>query len=117
MRHQPMKQMQSDVDLGEREQPEDLGDPTQVKERNRRVAIRQRELADTLVQIMGTKQGRAWMRHLVYDKLCYDKKIFTGNSGTFANAGMLEVAQTLTRELKTLCFDQWAAMEREAMEK
>lgn len=109
--------MQSDAELVEHEAPEDLGDAAQVKERNKRVAIRQRELQDTLVQIMSTKQGRAWMRHLVYDKLCYDKKIFTGNSGTFANAGMLEVAQTLTRELKSLCFDQWAAMEREAMEK
>lgn len=111
-----MKQMQSDAE-DVVEQPEDLGDAAQVKERNKRVAIRQRELGDTLVHIMSTKQGRAWMRHLVYDKLCYDKKIFTGNSGTFANAGMLEVAQTLTRELKTLCFDQWAAMEREALEK
>lgn len=107
--------MRPDVDEGE--QPEDLGDAAQVSARNKRVVARQREIADTLVQIMGTKQGRAWMRHLIYEKLCYDKKIFTGNSGTFANAGMLEVAQTLTRELKTLCFDQWAAMEREAMEK
>ncbi len=112
-----MKQMQSNAELDEREQPEDLGDPVQVKERNKRVQARARELQETLVTIMSTKQGRAWMHHLLYEKCGYDRKQFTGSSSTFANTGMLEVAQTLTRELKSLCFDQWAAMEREALEK
>lgn len=112
-----MKQMQSDVIDEERDPPVDLGDAVQVKERNKRVQQRQRELGDTLVQIMGTKQGRAWMHHLLYEKCGYDRKQFTGNSGTFANTGMLEVAQTIVRELKTLCFEQWALMEREAMGK
>lgn len=108
--------MQSPTDV-DAEQPEDLGDAAQVSARNKRIDARTRELQATLIEIMGTKRGRAWVRHLVYDKLCYDKKIFTGNSGTFANAGLLEAAQTITRELKVLCFEQWALMEREALEK
>lgn len=99
------------------DEAEDLGDEAQVKERNKRVDGRKKLLADTLVKLMETKAGRAWMHHLIYEKLCYDRKIFTGNSGTFANAGLLEAAQSLVRELKTLCFDKWALMEREALEK
>jgi Na+/melibiose symporter-like transporter len=109
--------MQSEIAEDDREVSVDLGDPVHVKERNKRVQQRQRELADTLVQIMSTKQGRAWMHHLVYDKCGYDKKQFTGNSATYANVGVLEVGQTIVRELKTLCFEQWALMEREALEK
>jgi hypothetical protein len=112
-----MKQTQSDVIDEEREQPEDLGDAAQVSARNKRVAQRQRELGSTLVHIMSTKQGRAWMHHLLYEKCGYDRKQFTGSSSTFANTGALEVAQTIVRELKTLCFESWALMEREAMEK
>lgn len=112
-----MKQTQSDVMEDEREAPEDLGDPAAVSARNKRVAQRQRELAGTLVWIMSTKQGRSWVHHLIYDKLGYDKKQFTGNSATYANVGVLEVGQTIVRELKTLCFEQWALMEREALEK
>lgn len=111
-----MKQTQSDV-LDDERDPEDLNDAAQVKERNKRVAARNNQLATTMRKLMETKDGRAWMHHLLYERLCYDRKIFTGNSGTFANAGVLEAAQTIVRDLKTLCFDQWALMEREAMEK
>lgn len=112
-----MKQTQSDVIDDEREPPLDLGDAGQVSERNKRIKARENSLAATMRKLMETKDGRAWMHHLIYDRLCYDRKIFTGNSGTFANAGMLEVAQTIVRDLKALCFEQWALMEREAMEK
>lgn len=104
-------------DREEAELPVDLGDAAQVKKRNDRVDARNKRLQSTLCKIMETKDGRAWMHHLIYDKCGYDKKQFTGSSSTFANTGMLEVGQTITRELKGLCFDQWAQMEREALEK
>jgi hypothetical protein len=112
-----MKRTQSDTADEERSGAEDLGDAAQVSERNKRIGVRQHQLASTMRKLMDTKDGRAWMHHLIYERLCYDRKIFTGNSGTFANAGMLEVAQTIVRDLKALCFEQWALMEREAMEK
>lgn len=113
-----MKQTPVDVERqDDPEEPVDLGNPEQVKERNKRIDTRQKKLAETMRALMATKDGRAWMHHLIYERLCYDRKIFTGNSGTFANAGMLEVAQTIVRDLKGLCFDQWATMEREALEK
>lgn len=112
-----MKQMQSDADVGDSESPEDLGDPAQVRERAKRVAARNARLQIQYRKIMETKDGREWMHHLIYDKCGYDRKQFTGNSGTFANTGMLEVGQTIVRELKSLCFEQWAQMERESLEK
>ncbi len=100
----------------EQEIPVDLGDERQVKARNQRLDARRRGLAETLRKLMQTKDGRAWVHHMIYERLCYDRKIFTGNSATFANAGLLEAAQTLVRDLKALCFDQWALMEREALD-
>ena len=104
------------VDVPEQQAPVDLGDEAQVRTRNKRLDARRRALTETLTKLMGTKDGRAWVHHLIYERLCYDRKIFTGNSATFANAGLLEAAQTLVRDLKALCFDQWALMEREALD-
>lgn len=103
-------------DVAEQDAPVDLGDEQQVRTRNKRLDARRRALAETLRKLMGTKDGRAWVHHLIYERLCYDRKIFTGNSATFANAGLLEAAQSLVRDLKLLCFEQWALMEREALE-
>jgi hypothetical protein len=111
-----MKQTQSDA-VEFDDEPVDLGDQAQVNARNKKVAQRQRELGQVYVQIMSTKQGRAWMHHIIYNECHYDTKQFTGNSGTFYNNGALEVGQRIVRELKTLCFESWALMEREAMEK
>jgi hypothetical protein len=114
-----MKQMQSDAE--ERgdgtDAPEDLGDSVQVKKRNARVAERNARIHAQYRKVMETRDGRELMHHLIYDKCGYDKKQFTGSSSTFANTGMLEVGQQIVRELKLLCFEQWAQMEREAMER
>jgi hypothetical protein len=112
-----MKQTQPDIDREESEQPEDLGDATQVTARNKRVAARNSRIQEQYRKVMSTRDGRELMHHLIYDKCGYDKKQFTGSSSTFANTGMLEVGQQIVRELKSLCFEQWAQMEREALER
>lgn len=108
--------MQSDVE-DVIEDAEDLGDAAKVRERNKRIKAREARIQEQYRKVMATRDGRELMHHLIYDKCGYDKKQFTGSSSTFANAGMLEIGQTIVRELKTLCFEQWAQMEREAMER
>ena len=111
-----MSETQTDAGAAELEPPVDLGDERQVKARNQRLDARRRALAETMRKQMATKDGRAWMHHLIHERLCFGKKIFTGNSATFFNAALLETAQTLVRDLQLLCFEQWALMEREALE-
>ena len=111
-----MSKMQSDAE-DVVEDAEDLGDAAKVRERNKRVAARAARIQEQYRTVMATKDGRELMHHLIYDKCGYDKKQFTGSSSTFANTGMLEVGQQIVRELKALCFEQWAQMEREALER
>lgn len=95
------------------------GDEAQVAERTQNVKARAAGVAQGLRTVMATKPGRAWMRHLLTDKLftrvgrSRPAGIFTGNSTTFYNAALKELGDIVASELATLCPDEFRLMETE----
>lgn len=101
------------------EEPFDAGNPEHVRERERKAKVREDVRREGLRYIMADRRGRAWMRHLLGEKLftrvgrSRPPQIFTGNSTTFYNAALREVGDILATELATLCLDEFRLMETE----
>lgn len=98
----------------------DAGDEGQVGERRARVKIKENAITEGLRYIMATAQGRAWMCHLLSEKLFTrvgtrrPAAIFTGNSTTFYNAAHKELGDIIATELATLAPAEFRLMEQEA---
>lgn len=69
--------------------------------------------------VMSTRQGRAWMRHLLAEKLFVrvgrqvPPAIFTGSSSTFYNTALREMGDRISSELAHHCAEEMHLMEKE----
>lgn len=101
------------------EPPYNAGDPEQVRDRERKSKLREDVRREGLKVVMASRPGRAWMRHLLAEKLftrvgrARPAAIFTGNSTTFYNAALKELGDVVAVELATLCPDEFRLMETE----
>lgn len=99
--------------------PFNAGDAAQVKDRERTSKLREDMRRSGLQYLMADAKGRAWMRHLLVDKLFTrvgrhrPAAIFTGNSTTFYNAALKELGDIVATELATICPEQFRLMENE----
>jgi hypothetical protein len=72
-----------------------------------------------LREVMKTRQGRAWMHHLLTEKLFTrvgakrPAAIFTGNSTTFYNAALKELGDVIAAEVETYCAKEMDLMKGE----
>jgi hypothetical protein len=99
--------------------PFNAGDPEQVREREKKSKLREDARREGMKFVMSQRAGRAWMRHLLAEKLftrvgkVRPAAIFTGNSTTFYNAALKELGDIVASELATLCPDEFRLMETE----
>lgn len=107
---------------GERKPAYNAGDAAMVDEK-RRLSKRQLErLHEGTRYIMSDPKGRAWMRHLISERLFTRvgtkraAAIFTGNSTTFYNTALKELGDLLSLELATLTPAAFRQMEDEAID-
>jgi hypothetical protein len=101
------------------EVPVDLSDPEHVADRKKAAKEREDTRAAGLKYIMGDRRGRAWMRHLIAEKLFTrvgrqrPAGIFTGNSTTFYNSALKELGDIISAEVATLTPTEFRLMEDE----
>lgn len=101
------------------DEPYDAGNPEHVARRSKQARQREDLRATGLVVMMKTTEGRAFVRHLLVEKLFtgvgshVPPDCFTGNSATFYNAGQKRVGDVLKAELFKLCRPEYRLMEDE----
>lgn len=106
-------------DKTEQKKPFNAGDEEQVAERRMNSAARAELQRVGLRHVMKDRAGRAWMRHLLVEKLftrvgkSKPALIFTGNSTTFYNTALKELGDIVAAELATYCPDEFRLMENE----
>lgn len=99
--------------------PFNAADEEQVAEREKNAKRREDARAAGLRYLLADPRGRAWMRHLLAEKLftrvgkTRPAGIFTGNSTTFYNAALKEAGDILAAECATLCPAEFRLMEDE----
>jgi hypothetical protein len=99
--------------------PYNAGDETSVEERKGDAKRREDIRREGLRYIMGDARGRAWMAHLLREKLFVRlgtrrTPIFSGSSSTFFNCALHEVGEMISTELYAICLDNFRKMEDEA---
>lgn len=99
--------------------PFNAGDAEQVRDREKLSKLREDVRVSGLHYIMSDARGRAWMRHLLAEKLfvgvgkLVPPDSFTGNSTTFYNSGAKRVGELLRSELLNRCRAEYRLMEDE----
>lgn len=107
---------------GEQKPAYNAGDASQVDEKRRQSKHALERLHEGVRFIMSNPSGRAWMRHLIGDRLFTrigakrPAAIFTGNSTTFYNTALKELGDLLSAELATIAPADFRLMEDEAKE-
>lgn len=102
--------------------PYDASNPEHVRTARKKAEIRQDLIREGLRFIMSDRRGRAWMRHLLVDKLhepmgsAVTKDVNTGNSYVYYNTAHVELARVLKREAYALCRAEFRLMEDEGEE-
>jgi len=103
----------------EQQPPYDASDPDHVHAREKSSKRRDDRRKEGLRYIMADPKGRAWMRHLIAEKLFTrvgaqrPAVIFTGNSSTFYNAALKEMGDLISSEIATLTPREFRQMEDE----
>lgn len=97
----------------------DASNPEHVHEREKKSKRAEDQRKEGLRYIMADPKGRAWMRHLIGEKLFTrvgarrPAVIFTGNSTTFYNAALKEMGDLIATEVATLAPREFRLMEDE----
>lgn len=100
--------------------PFNAGDEAQVRERKKKAGLREDLRLEGLRYIMADRRGRAFMRHLILDKLItpvgdsMPRAIFTGNSTTFYNTALAELGGLMRAEIELHCEKEYSLMKLEA---
>lgn len=95
------------------------GDPEQVRKREQQSRAKEDVRREGLRFLMSDRRGRAYMRHLLAEKLftrvgkTRPAAIFTGNSTTFYNSALKELGDTVATELANITPDEFRLMENE----
>lgn len=97
----------------ERKPPVDLGDPEQVREREKIAKRRDARVDAGLAKIMADPDTRAWLYHQI-DEAGPFRATFTGNSQTFYNCGAQAWAQRMLARLLDTHLDAYVTMMKEA---
>lgn len=101
------------------EGPYDPSNPEHVAARQKTAKKREDARREGLREVVSTPKGRAWMRHLLVEKLMtrvghtLPSRLFTGNSSTFYNAALRECGDLIATELMTFAPKEFRLMEDE----
>lgn len=99
--------------------PFDASNPEQVHDREKKAKLRADYIVEGMEYIMADARGRAYMRHLISQRLftrvgaIRPAAIFTGNSTTFYNTALKELGDILTTELAAMVPGSFRLMEDE----
>lgn len=95
---------------------QNVADPEQVKEAERRERRSIDRESRDFRAIMETQPGRRFIARLL-DYCGFQRSSFTGNSATFFNEGKREVALKLWADINRICPDLYMQMLDDAKEK
>lgn len=87
---------------GARSDSFDAGDPQDVDQRNKHLALKEAQRINGLRIALRTRDGRVWVRNMLETAHVFHTS-FTGNSGTFFNEGERNQALRLLADLSTHC--------------
>jgi hypothetical protein len=101
------------AELSTPEEPEDLGNPEHVQERNREVKLRRREEFEDLKVVLSTGPGRRWMWNFISGLGPFRTPFGVDPHMSYFNGGRQNVALALIAEINAASPQTYALMQKE----